>query len=211
MIKEECDNLSSTIRRYPLPKSQITFNEPRVLIDFEFDPSEEELRKILKWKSTTIVSESSAQLVKKMELFSVPLIHPRAVYQFSKVPDAFQEIFSEALFLVIGVVTIGGELEKEVAYLSEQGNVAEAFILDAWGSAWVEGAIMALDKTISFDAKHLNLQQGKRMSPGYGRWHIEAQRNIFRILAADQIGVILTENAFMIPRKSISFAIPLFE
>ncbi|MBW2523265.1 MAG: hypothetical protein JRI23_03780, partial [Deltaproteobacteria bacterium] len=45
-----------------------------------------------------------------------------------------------------------------------------------------------------------------RVSPGYGRWGIEAQHRLFPLLPHDAVGVSLLPSCLMVPRKSISFA-----
>ena len=45
-----------------------------------------------------------------------------------------------------------------------------------------------------------------RISPGYGRWPLTAQTNVFDRLPHEQLGVELLPSLLMVPRKSISFA-----
>ena len=51
------------------------------------------------------------------------------------------------------------------------------------------------------------LYAAPRISPGYGRWSVEEQDIIFKLLPADSIGVSLTKSYMMVPRKSVSFAV----
>ncbi len=114
-----------------------------------------------------------------------------------------------ASVVAIAAVTIGADLEKRVAELSSSGKLADAVILDAFGSALAEGAADEVERQICEEAGARGLGARRRRSPGYGSWRIEAQRALFGILGADRAGIELGESMLMSPRKSVSFAVPL--
>jgi len=116
----------------------------------------------------------------------------------------------EASGLVIGLVTIGYDLERHVNDLVSIGAPTRALLLDAAGSAAVEeaadrlGSVVAGDEDLGPDTivPHVSC----RVSPGYGSWGIHSQKALFDRLPHHRIGVDLLPTMLMTPRKSISFA-----
>jgi cobalamin-dependent methionine synthase-like protein len=107
------------------------------------------------------------------------------------------------------VCTIGPGLEERVAELSSSGRAAKAMILDAIGSAAVEEVVDRLNGEICERALGRGGQPGPRRSPGYGGWKLSEQALLFDALEPADIGVELTQSFMMIPRKSVSFVVPL--
>lgn len=114
-----------------------------------------------------------------------------------------------ASIMAIAAVTIGADLEERVAELSSGGKLADAVILDAFGSALAEGAADEVERQIRDEAEARGLGARRRRSPGYGSWRIEAQKALFAILGADRAGIELGDSMLMSPRKSVSFAVSL--
>jgi hypothetical protein len=132
----------------------------------------------------------------------------------------------DATGLVVGLVTVGGGIESRASELIRSGAATEALLMDAAGSAAAEeaadrlGAIIASGSPTRTD-EELEPQDGRalhasgpgrapslscRISPGYGKWPMSAQRAIFELLPHRELGVELTPAMLMVPRKSISFA-----
>ncbi len=109
--------------------------------------------------------------------------------------------------LSIGICTIGEELEKEIDTLMVEDPVT-AVALDGAGIAALRKVSNAIEDMISSEACQLELALGMRAQPGQEGWPIEQQREVFKVLPAEQIGVHLTESCLMIPRKSVSFVVP---
>lgn len=107
------------------------------------------------------------------------------------------------------VCTIGRGLEERVAELSNSGQAARAMILDAIGSAAVEEVVDRVNGEICDRALGGGGHPGPRRSPGYGGWDLSEQTLLFDALDPAEIGVALTESSMMIPRKSVSFVVPL--
>ena len=109
--------------------------------------------------------------------------------------------------LVLGVVTIGSTLENKVSELFSQGEYPRAIALDAVGTVAVEALSKYVRNLICQEVKDRNLQITRHFSPGYNDWDISQQKDIFKIIPADKIGVILTESCMILPRKSLSWII----
>lgn len=106
--------------------------------------------------------------------------------------------------VVIFAVTIGHELEAEVAKLMKAGDMAEAVMLDSVGGESAEGCAEYLNQLVQKEAHRRGLHLTMRFSPGYGDWRLEGQRELFKALTPEKIGITLTESCLMLPRKSIT-------
>lgn len=109
--------------------------------------------------------------------------------------------------LVIGLVTAGGGIEERASEKLRTGEMTHALLLDAAGSAAAEEAADRLSAWIFGDDSDAAHPVSCRISPGYGRWKIDAQRAIFDRIPHADLGVELTPTFLMVPRKSISFAL----
>ncbi|MGE5345297.1 MAG: hypothetical protein ACM3JH_05015 [Acidithiobacillales bacterium] len=113
----------------------------------------------------------------------------------------------EADGLVLGLVTIGAGLERRVTELLDEGKAARALLLDAAGSAAAEEAARRLSARILGGRAGTEEDAACRISPGYGRWPLSAQKSLFERLPHEALGVTLNPSMMMVPRKSISFAL----
>jgi hypothetical protein len=102
------------------------------------------------------------------------------------------------------IATIGSGVEKELARLTDEERLFDAYILESMGSMAVESMVDAFFKDM--ETKYSAQDKGVtlRFSPGYCDWPVAEQKKLFRILDAGQINVTLTDSCLMHPRKSIS-------
>jgi hypothetical protein len=151
------------------------------------------------------------------------LIKPAALYIVSEVTDfAHQKVSFEggsfegslvsramagADHLNIALCTIGRDLELRVEELMNDNPVV-GVTLDGAGVAAVGKVSRAVEDIICAEACELELSLGMRAQPGQEGWPIEQQREVFKVLPGERIGMHLTESCLMIPRKSVSFVIP---
>ena len=108
---------------------------------------------------------------------------------------------------LIGVVTIGGLIEKKVSELFSQGEYPQALALDAVGTVAVEGFSREVRKLARQEVKEQSFKTSRHFSPGYGGWEVSQQDIIFKSIPADNIGVSLTEGYMILPQKSLSWVI----
>ncbi len=149
------------------------------------------------------------------------LLQPRAVWEVKPLqiqsPDRLIvnggfTIESEKVFrrmegsteLVLAAVTLGPALDEKVAELSDSDDLTRAFLLNAYGAEAAEALMSSLNRVITDWAKERNRETTRRFSPGYGDWHISAQKELLRLLQAEKIGIRLTEQFMMLPEKSVS-------
>lgn len=103
---------------------------------------------------------------------------------------------------VVFLVTIGAGVER-VINENMESQPHYGVIVDAAASAAAEATAQYIQDYIE---KRLNEEEKTtlRFSPGYCDWPISEQVEIFKILPHQRIGVELSENSFMSPRKSVS-------
>lgn len=174
------------------------------------------------------LKEETSRLLKSQIDLCYRLVQPRAVFRiFSStissegkvrldgsnefsVGRATQE-WTGLKYLAVAVCTIGVELEMEVSRLFNSGDFAAAVMLDSAGSVAVESMADRVNNMVYEQALSEKQTISCRISPGYGDWALEEQKNIFKLIPADKIGVTLTESCMMQPRKSVSLAIAIGE
>ena len=105
------------------------------------------------------------------------------------------------------VCTIGPKLDQRVSQLMDQ-NPVDALALDGFGSAAAEALGLAICAELEQNAHAAGLFTSVPLNPGMVGWPVEeGQPQIFSALKPDNIGVTLTENAMMTPRKSVSMVL----
>jgi hypothetical protein len=192
---------------------ELGFGEIRMVFTLEVNPSIEGVIRLLGRRARVRPKPSLESRIQEMRFKAEALAVPQALFGLWR-DDGPPDLTppwkgrGEAALTAVGAVTIGDELEEEVRRMSGSGELADATILDAWGSELAEAAAGALDEYICGEIGPLGLRPGRRKSPGYGAWKIEEQRPLLSRLRAERIGIRLSEGHLMIPRKSVSFAKP---
>lgn len=113
------------------------------------------------------------------------------------------ELLKECNECVIMAATLGLEIEKEIKRHS-YSDLTKGLIIDSCGTT----AIEEVCDIIQDNVEKVFLEQNKfitmRYSPGYGDLPIEKNIDILNVLNAQkQIGLTITSNGIMIPRKSV--------
>ncbi|NMS91907.1 Vitamin B12 dependent methionine synthase, activation domain protein [Clostridioides difficile] len=113
------------------------------------------------------------------------------------------ELLKECNECVIMAATLGLEIEKEIRRHS-YSDLTKGLIIDSCGTT----AIEEVCDIVQDNVEKVFLEQNKfitmRYSPGYGDLPIEKNIDILNVLNAQkQIGLTITSNGIMIPRKSV--------
>ena len=112
-----------------------------------------------------------------------------------------------ATYVAVVVCTVGSALDEQVDALFSGGEPVQALALDGAGTA----AVGEVSRLVGERVCDLATAQGARIgmwaSPGQEGWSIYQQRVVFGLLEAETIGVQLTTNCLMVPRKSVSFVV----
>lgn len=105
---------------------------------------------------------------------------------------------------VVMAVTLGIELDSRIAYYS-RFNITKGLIMDACANTAIENLCDELQTQIMEEALKDNLHITNRYSPGYGDFSIGIQNDILNVLEAyKKIGLSVTENSILLPRKSVT-------
>jgi len=143
-------------------------------------------------------------IIKEIESLNVKTgtisIENTALNPGSQVCRYIKESTLAALFLC----TAGEDFTRMTNALNEQGDIMEAYILDAIGSLTVENAIDKIQEElkISFHREHLKISN--RYSPGYCNWPLSDQAALFELIGENPTGITLSDSCLMTPRKSVS-------
>lgn len=103
---------------------------------------------------------------------------------------------------VLMAATLGADVERKIAQ-AQICDMTKALILDACATAAIESVCDKLCDDIEKEIAPLKLTT--RYSPGYGDFPLEMQKTIVSVLdAGRKIGLTLTPENIMIPRKSVT-------
>ena len=93
--------------------------------------------------------------------------------------------------------------------LFKAGNYTVGLLLDAAATTAVEQVADQVNEVINTIAKKQGYKPTWRFSPGYGNWPLEVQKDLAKIIKTEQIGLQVTDNFLLFPRKSVTAIIGL--
>ncbi len=112
--------------------------------------------------------------------------------------------------VLVAVATIGSHLEKEVHDLMSAGDSLKGYMLDCAGVVAVGQVQMHAREMAQQMADELGWGVGPGLYPGSPMgWPVQGQRDLIKLVPADEIGVTITSSAMLVPQKSSSVLIPL--
>jgi len=136
------------------------------------------------------------------------LMEPAALYRILEYHQTnLHPIFEGASHVALCICTIGAGVERAAQDLTQNGELLKGFILDSLGSEAAEEVARLSNDVVAMRARAMGLRSGKRFSPGYGIWDLREQAWIFEVLPAQRVGVTLTDDFLMLPRKSVSYRV----
>ena len=104
--------------------------------------------------------------------------------------------------IILGA-TLGIEIEKEIKKYSYL-DLTKSIIIDACATVAIEEVCDLVQKNIQDKLLEENKHITMRYSPGYGDLSIDKNKDIIEALSINtQLGLTITENKIMIPRKSV--------
>ena len=179
-----------------------------MVIDLEADVTRDEVFRYLGYRRDDKRSAKAQQRLAKVWPQALSLLHARGAYRVvdglaaraAGMPEAGAEVG-------VAVCTVGPELENASTACASRGELLDALLLDAIGSAAAEAAADSLNLALCAVATEAGAYAAPRVSPGYGSWDVSFQRNVLALLPAAQLGITLTSGQMMVPRKSVSFAV----
>ena len=105
-----------------------------------------------------------------------------------------------ALFLC----TAGAYFSEASKRYNAQGEILEAYLVDALGSLTVESAMNIIQQRLEDSVMEKNLKISNRYSPGYCNWDLSSQQTLFRLIGNNPLPIVLSESCLMNPIKSVS-------
>ena len=115
----------------------------------------------------------------------------------------------ESTAIAVFIGTCGNEVEKYSKLLLQQGHTLEGFIVDLIGSELAEGIADYTHNRIIGEMSLSGINVTNRYSPGYCNWPVNDQKQLFKLMADNNCGVVLSESSLMLPIKSVSGIIGL--
>ena len=115
-----------------------------------------------------------------------------------------REHLSKSTKVYVLGVTVGEEVEKRSEELFKQGNYTVFMLIDAAATTAVEQVADQVNEVINGIAKKQGYKPTWRFSPGYGNWPLDVQTDLAKSIGTEQIGLQVTENQLLFPRKSVT-------
>ena len=112
---------------------------------------------------------------------------------------------------IVLAATIGINIEKEIK-LNSYSNLTKSIIIDACATTAIEEFCDKLQSNIELILNKEGKYITNRYSPGYGDLNIDLNEIFINLLrASSKIGVTITQDKIMIPRKSVVAIIGISE
>jgi len=187
---------------------------------FELDINKDEVLRYLGYKGQDM-DESMNNTIEECREEIKKVIMPRVVYGYKNIKpsDEGVEVVATNLILrgkdikehlknstecVLMAVTLGNEVEKRTR-LYEKTNLTKALILDACATTAVEEVCDIVENGVKEKASLNGMNITFRYSPGYGDLPLDVQNSFLRVLEAQKkIGLTVSENNLLFPRKSVT-------
>jgi len=111
----------------------------------------------------------------------------------------------EGCHLAIAMAATLGPEAEALLRRTEVTNMADAVIMDSAQSSAIENVCDNFESDMRLEYRKQGLYLTDRYSPGYGDLPLTSQKTIAELLVAEKrIGLTVTENMIMIPRKSVT-------
>lgn len=118
------------------------------------------------------------------------------------------DLLQDARRVMLGVVTIGRELDDHAQALRNRGNHLASYMIDSVGVVALAEVSQTLRQMVEDHAAELEWGVGASMSPGsLAEWPLSGQRDICSLLDLEAIELELTEDFLLRPFKSVSMVI----
>lgn len=193
----------------------------KAIKDFEIEIDKDEVCRYLGYRRDHGPHSSISSLIDEEMDEAYELIQPSCFYQLMDIgrvrqpwviledgltitSDVLSRVLARCHQVAIFVVSIGWDLEERVAQLMKEGQVLMATVLDAIGSEAAEKTTCYLQDKVREVATSNGFEVTLRYSPGYCDWDITQQRVLFEAMDSAPLGVSLSEDCLMMPRKSVS-------
>ncbi len=100
--------------------------------------------------------------------------------------------------------TVGGGVDELAGEYDGRGETFAMTVADAVGSVAAEELMSLVHDAVKAEAARAGEEVTRRISPGYGDFELAAQERLLRLAGGFELGISLTENYMMVPRKSVT-------
>ena len=186
-----------------------------------------EILRYLGYKDTGITPQIQ-KLIDRCEKDALKIIEPKYMYERFNICHEPEGIHVDGTDLILKGQDIAAHVNgcKEIVLM----GVTAGMVLDRWirrymisepdaGVVLDSCGIQAVEQVADYVEKEIEervLSEGYhltwRFSPGYGDFPLETQRELVRVLDLPRrIGVSLTENCLMVPSKSVTAVLGIYD
>jgi len=100
--------------------------------------------------------------------------------------------------------TVGPGIDDLVEDYNARGDAFAMMVADAVGSVAAEELISLVHAAVATEAERAGGAVTRRVSPGYGDFDLANQPRLLGLAGGAALGITLTENFMMVPRKSVT-------
>lgn len=153
---------------------------------------------------TALSDGLSSRIIPRFTWRLLPLTHPGGQPLLDNIPlpgSTAARMLADCSRCAVLVCTLGVPFDTWLRQLQAR-DMAQAVMLDALGSAFVEAACDAAEQEIS--ARFPEIYLTDRFSPGYGDLPLTLQPTLLELAHARQIGVTCTPSLLLTPQKSVT-------
>ncbi len=173
-----------------------------------------------------LITASLNALIDELIEETQEIVRPKATYQQFAIELGEEEVIlagtsvklsgqniinhlKDSDYCIVLATTLGWEIEQKINYY-KRFDLTKSLVLDVCASVAIEGYTDAVEAQIRELALDQDYGITYRYSPGYGDFPIASQSILIRLLEADKrIGLTVTEDSILLPRKSITAIIGL--
>ncbi len=173
---------------------------------------------------STVVSSRVKKIVDECFQEAESLISPRGTYIIRKIKsknslielentgltlkgESMKKLLRDSFAVILIAVTIGPGIDEKIREETEAGRIERALIFDVIGSEAVEAVANALNHLLDTQARHIRAFLTMRFSPGYGDLPLDFQKELYRELKLDELGIQINEKNLLYPQKTITAVI----
>ena len=181
-------------------------------------PRREDIYRCLGYARRAAPPSDIARAIDRIVAEALPHLQPRGTYSLYALTGQTEhslsiggvvlqgnigEFLHGAARVAVFAATAGGAITRLADERCRAGDAFAGWVLDAIGSWAAEAAAEALLARLD---PHLRPGEGRTLpySPGYCGMEMAEQRNLFRLMRADTVGVALLPSLLMEPLKSVS-------
>lgn len=202
-------------QRFILP----AFLSPNKSILFPTEKDFLEVSRYLGYKRIQAPDENIKKLIEECSLEMFNILMPKSTYEIfdltlhheNEIIFADLKIKSENLSknlknctkVAILAATIGSQVDNLIRRY-EKIDTVKASIMQSAGAMYIEKLVDFTSDEIKKIAESSNLSIRPRFSPGFGDVSLEIQKDFFRLLPCQKIGLTLMNTLIMAPEKSVT-------